>query len=68
MRAMDSMMSSMGNQLTLVFWERRFEGTYRIKKKDADAYTRVLVAKVSLDNPVACIGREHNVMVVHLHH
>ena len=60
--------ATMGNQLTLVFWERRWEGTYKKKKKDVDAYTRVLVAKVSLDHSVAFIGHEHNVMVVHLHH
>ena len=60
--------ATMGNQLTLVWWDRRFEGTYRKNKKDVDAYTRVLVAKVSLDHSVAFIGHEHNVMVVHLHH
>ena len=60
--------ATMGNQLSLVSWDRRFEGTYKRKTKSLDAYTRVLVARVVLDNPVACIGREHNVMVVHLHH
>ena len=57
-----------GNDLSLVFWERRFEGTYKKKKRFHDAYTRVLVAKVTLDHPAPVIGRVHNVMVMHLHH
>ena len=57
-----------GNDLSLVFWERRLEGTYKRKQRFHDAYTRVLVAKVTLDHPAPVIGRVHNVMVMHLHH
>ena len=60
-----------GNCLSLVFWERRREGTYRSRsggRVRRDAYTRVLIARVDTDHNVGFLGRSHNVMVIHLHH
>ncbi len=58
-----------GAALELLFWERRYEGRYKRRSGGgrADAYSRVMIAKVLLDHGVGFLGAPHNVMVIHLH-
>ena len=59
-----------GNTLVLLDWERRLEGEYKRRsgaKGKAKAYSRSMIVKVVLDFNVGFFGKEHNVMVVHMH-
>ena len=59
-----------GCDLELLHWERRFEGTYKARtrgvKRNTNAYSRCLIARITLDNNVGFIGKEHVVLVMHL--
>ncbi len=48
----------MGSALELLFWDRRFEGKYKRRsgRGKADAYSRCLIAKVTLDQNVGFFG------------
>ena len=54
--------------MTLVKWERRYEGNYRLKSgSNANAYSRLLVCDIELRHNVGFFGKHMVVAVVHLH-
>ena len=59
----------LGNDLKMLFWERRSEGTYKRSgnRGRANAYSRCLIARVTLDLSVRALGNSHVVMVNHVH-
>ena len=59
--------TNMCRAMELVYWNRLHDGRYRTNMGLRDAYTRVMVAQMSFWDPVAWIGTEHSVCVVHLH-
>ena len=60
---------STGNDLELLFWERRHEGAYKrcSGRGHAEAYSRCIVARITTDSNVGFLGKTHNVMVIHVH-
>ena len=60
-----------GNELKLINWERKLECTYHRKSKNATsratAYSRCLIAQVTLDISAGALGTSHVVMVNHVH-
>ena len=59
-----------GNTLELLNWDRRFEGRYKRRSGGrgmAIAYSRSMVVKVALDENVGFLGKEHRIMVLHMH-
>ena len=60
-----------GTDLEMLFWERRFEGFYKRKNKNnktrAKAYSRCLIARVTLEHSAGALGTHHVVMVNHVH-
>ena len=60
--------AGLGNGLKMLFWERRDEGTY---KRDSGgrgiAYSRCLIAEVTLDLSAGALGTSHVIMVNHIH-
>ena len=60
--------ASVAESMELVFWEKKKDGKYKAKNGNyTNAYTRVMVSKITLRNHVGFWGSEMNVMVVHLH-
>ena len=58
-----------GNTLELLDWERREWGRYRRRsggKEKAIAYSRSMIARVTTWNNVGFLGKEHQIMVVHM--
>ena len=58
-----------GNTLELLDWERREWGRYRRRsggKEKAIAYSRSMTARVTTWNNVGFLGKEHQIMVVHM--
>ena len=59
------------NALDLLNWERRCEGQYTVRRagiqRKVNAYSRGMVVRVSMDQSVGFLGKEHNIMVVHMH-
>ena len=57
-----------GTDLEMLFWERRLEGMYQRKNKSrAKAYSRCLIARVTLEHSAGALGTQHVVMVNHVH-
>ena len=61
----------LGTDLKMLFWERRDEGTYRRSGRHnnsrAHAYSRCLIARVTLEHSAGALGKSHVVMVNHVH-
>lgn len=60
--------AGIGNELELVYWERRLEGEFpkRSGTGKRRCYSRVLIARATLDVPLGALGTSHVVMVVHI--
>ena len=60
-----------GNTLDLLNWERRFEGTYSVRRggthRKVNAYSRSMVVEVTTDQSIGFLGTEHRIMLVHMH-
>ena len=61
--------TAVAEDLHVLNWTRKEEGTYNSKplKKKSRAYTRTLIAKITLKNHVGFLGKELRVAVCHLH-
>ena len=50
-----------------LYWERRYDGDYRVGRgKKRAAYSRILIAGVELDKNVGFLGKNHNVLCMHM--
>ena len=59
--------SNVAAKITLLHWAKIFNGTYKGKKRvRKNAYSRVLIAKVTLDDSVGFLRQEHNLCAVHV--
>ena len=60
--------AGIGNELELLFWERRYEGDFARRSGNGKrrCYSRVLIARATLDVPSGALGTSHVVMVVHI--
>ena len=57
-----------GTELQLLFWERRDEGLHKNKSgKKFTAYSRCMIARVTLEHSAGALGNQHVVMVNHVH-
>ena len=60
--------SAVADGIETMLWDRKYEGEYRARKgAKLKAYTRTLIAKISLKNHVGYVGKELRVAVCHLH-
>ena len=60
--------SAVADTIETLHWSRKEDGEYRARKgSKMRAYTRTLIAKISLKNQVGYVGKELRVAVCHLH-
>jgi hypothetical protein len=56
--------ANVARDLECLYWERRFEGVYKEKRR---CYSRCMVGKVSLDKTVGHFDKEITIMCIHMH-
>ena len=57
----------MAQQIECLHFEKFYDGVYGTSAKPHDAFTRILIAKITLKKPVGILGATHVVMATHLH-
>ena len=55
-------------QLRLIHWHKTKDGDYtQARGQKTDATTRIMVVDITTDLPIHSLGKQHKVMVVHMH-